>query len=71
MAALRQDGLADETVGPNMTWLDLSYSSVKFSEGDDHGKFVEDLWRLNVWIEDLVCYNYSNLESVTNICSYS
>jgi hypothetical protein len=23
MVALRQDGLADETVGPNITWLDL------------------------------------------------
>jgi hypothetical protein len=52
-------------------------SSVQFSVGDSHGKFVVeealevDLWRLNVWIEDFVCYNYSNLESVMIICSYN
>jgi hypothetical protein len=26
MGALRQDGLADETVGPNITWLDLTWA---------------------------------------------
>jgi hypothetical protein len=46
-------------------------SSVQFSIGDDHRKFVEDLWRPNVWIEDFVCYNYSNLETGTSICNYN
>jgi hypothetical protein len=37
MGALRQDGLADETVGPNITWLD--------SDSDPCGGGVEYLHR--------------------------
>jgi hypothetical protein len=33
-------------------------SSVEFSIGDSHGKFVEDLWRLKVWLEDCVYVSY-------------
>jgi hypothetical protein len=50
---------------------------VQLSVGDSHGKFVveEQLevseWRLNVWTEDLVRYNYSNVERVIIICSYN
>jgi hypothetical protein len=29
-------------------------SSVQFSVGGSHGKFIEVLWRLNVWIENFV-----------------
>jgi hypothetical protein len=39
MGALRQDGLADETVGPNITWLDYtiqtpvnSHAPTKYTE---------------------------------------
>jgi hypothetical protein len=50
--------------------FDFDLSSVQFSVGDSHGKFVEDLWRLKVWLEDFMCYNYSNVESVRTNCSY-
>jgi hypothetical protein len=51
--------------------FDSDLSSIQFSVEDSYGKFVDDLWRLNMWIEDFVCYNYSNLESVAIICSYN
>jgi hypothetical protein len=69
MDALFQDRLADwPSVETKLLTLTLTVQSS--SRKESHGKFVEDLWKLNVWIEDCVSYNYSNLESVTIICSY-
>jgi hypothetical protein len=72
MGSLFQDRPADWTVRRNITLTDLT-PGVRFSsqQGDSHGNFVEDLWILNLWIEDFLCYNYSNLESVTIIGCYN
>jgi hypothetical protein len=35
MGALRQDGLADETVGPNITWLDLTQLNTRVEAGSN------------------------------------
>jgi hypothetical protein len=41
MGALRQDGLADETVGPNITWLDLKQFSVQIQMSESEWKKVK------------------------------
>jgi hypothetical protein len=81
--ARRQDGQTDWPSVAMWLWLEhqqfssVQFSSVQFSVGDSHEKFVVeeelevDLWRLDVWIEDFVCCNYSNLEIVTINCSYN
>jgi hypothetical protein len=67
MGTLRQDGLADETVGPNITWLDLTWlvtnnsgrSTRTRKQRDNHGNFaVEELevgfWKFILWLEDFI-----------------
>jgi hypothetical protein len=66
MGAVRQDGLADETVGRNITLTltpAVQFSWVQFTQfsvGDSDEKFVVEevlevgLWRFKVWLEDFI-----------------
>jgi hypothetical protein len=57
MGALRQDRLADETVGPNITWLDLIPKSSVPNEESSREPAMN--WRHDfcVIIEDWECDN--------------